>query len=51
MASLTSILFKAARTAATVQSLSSPKRASRRAKNIIVGRALAKGGFWRSLWK
>ena len=49
--SLAGILFHAARVAATVQSLGSPRRAGRRAKNIVVGRVLARTGFWRWLWK
>jgi len=28
-----------------------PKRITRRAKNVLVGRALGRSGFWRSLWK
>jgi hypothetical protein len=28
-----------------------PKRISRRAKNKLLGRALARSGFWRSLWR
>lgn len=42
-------LFQIARTADDIQSLSSPKRATRRAKNRLVGKALAP--FWRLLWK
>ena len=46
-------LYKLARNVNTIEALTSgdPKRARRRAKNIIVGRALAKAGFWRWLWK
>lgn len=43
-------LYRAARAVRTAESLSSPRRAGRRAKNIVVGRALARGGFWRWLW-
>lgn len=49
--SLTSQLYRAARVSNNVSSLSSPKRAGRRAKNVAVGRALGRAGFWRSLWK
>jgi hypothetical protein len=28
-----------------------PKRIDRRVKNRLVGRALARAGFWRWLWK
>lgn len=46
-------LFRIARTAATVSAVASghPKRIARRAKNIVVGRALSRAGFWRWLWK
>lgn len=43
-------LYKAARTARTIESLSSPKKAGRRAGNVATGRALARAGFWRRLW-
>jgi hypothetical protein len=46
-------LYKLARNVNTLTALASgdPKRARRRVKNIIVGRALARAGFWRWLWK
>jgi hypothetical protein len=44
-------LFQIARVADDIQSLSSPKRAARRAKNRLLGRALGRAGFWRWLWK
>jgi uncharacterized membrane protein YbaN (DUF454 family) len=47
---LSSWLYKTARMANNIESIAEPKRAPRRAKNIIVGRALAKVGFWRWLW-
>lgn len=47
---LTSTLFKAARTSATVRSVTTG-HTGRRVKNIAVGRALGGAGFWRSLWK
>lgn len=50
MARLSSSLYKAARTARSIESLSKPSKATRRAKNIAVGRALARGGFWNWLW-
>ena len=28
-----------------------PRRIARRAKNVTLGRALGRGGFWRWLWK
>lgn len=51
--SLTSILFKSARTMDDIETLASgnPKRIARRVKNKVVGRALGRGGFWRWLWK
>lgn len=50
--SLTSSLYKLARTVNTISALTSgdPRRAGRRVKNIVVGRALARAGFWRRLW-
>lgn len=50
---LTSTLYKLARLSATAKALSSgdPKRIARRATNIAVGRALARAGFWRKLWR
>jgi hypothetical protein len=44
-------LYKLARSVQTIKSLSSPKRAARRAKNIVVGRTLGRLGFWRMLWR
>lgn len=45
-------LYKLARTVNTISALSAGgPRARRRAKNIVVGRALARAGFWRWLWK
>ena len=51
--SLSSQLFRAARIADDVEALESgnPRRIRRRAKNVILGRALGRAGFWRSLWK
>ena len=47
---LTNLLFKAARASATGRAVRTG-HAGRRAKNIVVGRALARAGFWRQLWK
>ncbi len=46
-------LFKLARTVATIKAITSgsPKKIARRGKNIVVGRVLARAGFWRRLWK
>jgi hypothetical protein len=51
--SLTSQLYRLARTANTVSAVASghPQRIVRRAKNIAVGRALGKAGVWRRLWR
>lgn len=51
--SLTTTLFKAARLSATAKALSSgdPKKIGRRAKNIAVGRILARAGAWGRLWR
>lgn len=48
--SLTSLLFKAARASATGRAVRTG-HAGRRAKNIAVGRALARAGVWRNLWR
>ena len=49
---LVSSLYQAARLANDVSVLASgnPHRIARRAKNKIVGRALARAGVWRLLW-
>jgi hypothetical protein len=51
--SITSTLYRAARASATVSALASgkPRRIATRGKNIVVGRALAKAGVWRRLWR
>lgn len=51
--SFVSSLYRTARLANDVSVLASgnPRRITRRAKNKIVGRALARTGVWRVLWK
>jgi hypothetical protein len=51
--SFVSSLYRTARLANDVSVLASgnPRRITRRAKNKIVGRALARAGVWRMLWK
>lgn len=51
--SLSRNLYRAARLSrdAEVLASGSPRRINRRAKNILVGRLLSRGGFWRWLWK
>ncbi len=51
--SLTSQLYRAARLSASARAVASgsPRRIATRAKNITVGRALAKASVWRRLWK
>jgi len=46
-------LYKVARTANTINTLTSdkPRRIGRRAKNIVVGKSLAKAGFFRRLFR
>jgi hypothetical protein len=48
---LASNLYRTARVANDVSALASgnPRRIARRARSPIVGRALARGGFWRLL--
>jgi hypothetical protein len=48
--SFTSQLYRAARLSATGRSIRTG-HTGRRAKNILVGRALGRAGFWRKLWK
>jgi hypothetical protein len=50
---LSSSLYQLARTTNTIDALTSgdPKRMARRTRNIILGRALARGGVWRALWR
>jgi hypothetical protein len=48
--SLTGLLYRAARLSATGRSVRTG-HAGRRAKNIVVGRALGRAGVWRRLWK
>jgi len=49
--SLTSQLYRAARISNDISAAGNPRRVARRAKNVAVGRALGRGGFWRWLWK
>jgi muconolactone delta-isomerase len=51
--SIVRTLYRAARIANDVSAVASgnPKRIARRAKNKAVGRALARSGLWRTLWK
>ena len=48
--SLTSTLYKLARLSATARAIRTG-HAARRAGNIIKGRALARLGFWKFLWR
>jgi hypothetical protein len=49
---LVSNMYHAARLANDISVIASgnPNRIARRARNKIVGRALARGGLWRLLW-
>lgn len=51
--SFVSDMYRAARIANTLSAFASgdPNRVARRAKNIIVGRALGRAGVWRALWR
>jgi hypothetical protein len=46
-------LYRAARIANDAEVLASgnPRRIRRRAKNIVLGRALGRAGVWRRLWR
>ena len=51
--SLSSQLLKAARIADDVEEAvesGNPERVARRAKNVLLGRALGRAGVWRRLW-
>jgi hypothetical protein len=50
---LARMLYRAARISTNVETLASgnPRRIRRRAKNIVLGRALARAGIWRRLWR
>jgi len=48
--SLTSMLYRAARLSASGRAIRTG-HAGRRAKNIILGRALGRAGVWRRLWR
>lgn len=48
--SLTSQLYKAARISASGRA-ARKGYAGRRAKNVVVGKALGRAGVWRKLWK
>jgi hypothetical protein len=49
--SFTSQLYRAARISNNLSAIASgnPRRVARRAKGVALGRALGRGGFWRSL--
>jgi hypothetical protein len=50
---LSSSLFRAARLADDAEAVASgnPRRIARRARNVLIGRALGRAGFWRRLWR
>jgi len=50
---LRSFLYRSGRPLGDVEAVASgdPKRIGRRAKNKILGRALGRSGFWRTLWR
>jgi len=50
--SLTRNLYRAARISNNVGALTGGRRrTTRRARNVVVGRALGRAGFWRWLWR
>jgi hypothetical protein len=51
--SFTSQLYRAARVSNNISAIASgnPRLVVRSAKNVAVGGALGRGGFWRWLWK
>jgi len=56
MASFTSDLYRAARLSASARAVrrsvetADPKYVARRARNIAVGRTMARAGVWRKIW-
>jgi len=54
---LSRYLYRAARLSRNVEAVErsvetgNPVYAERRAKNVLIGRALAKAGFWSALWR
>lgn len=48
---LTRMLYRAARTSNDIDAVLHPHRLPRRMINKVKGRALARAGFWRWLWK
>ena len=48
---LTRLLYRTARMSNDIDAALNPKRAPRRVKNKLVGRALRKAGVWRRLWR
>jgi type IV secretory pathway TrbF-like protein len=57
MATFTSMLYRAARLSASGRAVrrsvqtGSPYYVARRARNIAIGRTMARAGVWRALWK
>jgi hypothetical protein len=53
MSRLVRSLYRSARITNDIETLASgnPKRITRRAKSKLVGRTLARSGFWRFLWR
>jgi hypothetical protein len=49
---LSRLLFRAARASRDVEASESgdPSKIARRARNKVIGRALARAGLWRLLW-
>jgi hypothetical protein len=50
---LTGTLYQAARLSSDLDAVASgnPRRIGRRAKNVMLGRTLARAGVWRRLWR
>jgi hypothetical protein len=51
--SFTSQMYRAARLSNNISAVASgnPRRVARRARNVVLGRSLGRGGVWRRLWK
>lgn len=48
---LHTLLYRLARAANNADAVLNPRRAPRRARNVLTGRLLGRAGVWRKLWR